>query len=769
MSTSTYAVPYHGFGATHALAVEGVTPDVFTQLMGHKSETTVAVTLGHAPHNEGFNVYRNEQLIGTIPAKAAAEYPELQWILEAGLSPKVTARMALNGEDYPAIDVLLPPAGLCVPANNPPEVRWAMVEGTTPMTLHSIPTTLASYPLDPQHFLVTLRAKRFFTHRTVSAYVDGTFVGMLGHDDAQKLADTIISYDHSGLVAIARGYYEYVDGQPSLTIYAEPAEETRNPFAVAAGTAATTGLVLSAAAVARAEAAIPMTGFFTAPSLPTVGLAAGAAGAAGVAGTGTTGVGAAGKAGAASTAASATGTAGASGAVAAAAATSSVVGLQSLAAASTAIIAVGGIGVATMQTFTSQRDDTTVAAPATSQDDTPPVTDFTTRDEAPGAPSAPNAGLPGAASAGAGTSDRGGDVRPDTNAGLSLDDLRSAVGLPDGFVLAQAELPTRLETARALQEPTEAPREDETNADDAQPEAPELSPAPAPTGEPGDRGDDRRTDEEPVADDAAEEFPTDSAASRPSRSTASVAPAARPNMHFAKPTTMVGEPEDMNSTDALASNAAAESNSGDKTSETETTATPTTIDSSAATPTTEAPSLTPQAATSTTLPAYPTWRYTPPQVTSTKNVPSAHPTHTGKPTKLKPTATPKTQPPTVSSTIPVITEKPGAEPTGVTVTVKIVPIISTPNTPTTSITPATEPSTTKAASGTFWIEPAVEPSGTEPTMPTSGSEWVATDAPKPGILSTIVSTAKRAADDAFGIEPTPAGGEQLAVVTPTAQ
>ena len=376
MSHTPYVVPDHGFGTARTLPINGIDADVFAGLLGSADVRTVSVILGtpaaSAADSVGLPIRHAGGQSGTIDAQDCAEYTELDWILGAGLSPEVSARLTLDDNGWPLASVVLPAPGLCVPANNPPAVRWAMLDGGVGIPVQGIPPSLASYPREPQHFLVTLRARRFLGRRSVSAYVDGVFIGTLRRDDALQLADAIISYDHSGLVSVARGYYKYNEGHPTLTIYADAETPARKPFAAVAGTAATTGMVLSAAAAARAEAAVPMTGFFTGGA----GTAAtGASAGATLASVTSLGSSATGSTSTTSTAgASATTSAAASTATTTAATTAAASGvsLQAIAAASTAIVTVGGLGVATNNIINNQSSDaplTVASGPSTAGSD----------------------------------------------------------------------------------------------------------------------------------------------------------------------------------------------------------------------------------------------------------------------------------------------------------------------------------------------------------------------------------------------------------------
>ncbi len=505
MSSTSYVVPHVGFRAAANLRVHGIDPEVFSLLLDSESTTApgqplgsrlLPVTLGRSTPGAGLVVYRDSRKIGVVAAAAAAEYPELTWILEAGLSPEVTARLSIDSEGYPGCEILLPPPGLCVPANDPPDVRWAMVEGTTATEVHSIPTALPSYPTKPLHFLVVLRARNVLGYRSVSAYVDGTFIGTLGREDARRLAGTVAEYNRSGMLAVARGFYQYNNGAPSLTLYADPDSVPRKLYTIAAGTAAATGMVLAAAAAGRAEAEIATTGFFTSAGTAATGTAnvisaasAGAAGVSGAAGAKSVGAGATGT----TSATGATGSAGAASAAgglgAAGASSAAGVGLSlpALAAASTAIIAAGGLGItantlypdesrelhtatpatsamapdgesptpgeyAAQATDTSQEDPTRSAgnpaigtqllADSTNSDTDPaPTSARSNRAEGPGSTSANKVAGPTVSR----STSTAPTQRPDTNAGISVVDLRPAA---TGDYIVAGEAPTRSTTTR---------------------------------------------------------------------------------------------------------------------------------------------------------------------------------------------------------------------------------------------------------------------------------------------------------------------------------
>lgn len=354
MSSSTYVVPDHGFGAAANLPVHNIEPDTFAELMT-KSKDGVAkvnVTVGHHEGDNALAVRMDGHHIGLVPAADAQKYTELQWIMDAGLAPSLTMQLQLDKDDMPVAHIILPPPGLCVPANNPPAVRWAMVEGTTPIVVNSMPLALPNFPQTPLHFLATLKSKRYLGHCSVSVYVEDTYVGSIPREAAHQMSEIVNNYELSSLVSVVRAFYEYNNGRPQLTVYADPQRKSRHSFNIAAGTASATSLVLAAASTARAEAQVPTQGFFTqagvfahpsyvmgtagsSAKLGVVGIA-GSAGSTGTAGTVSSAVattaGVAGTGSAVGTAAVATG--------------GSILGLQSIAAAATAVLAIGGAGYA---------------------------------------------------------------------------------------------------------------------------------------------------------------------------------------------------------------------------------------------------------------------------------------------------------------------------------------------------------------------------------------------------------------------------------------
>ena len=112
MPSSTYLIPHRGLGAVQALPIY----DAQT-----KENREFTVTL--APRPDGGLEVRTDSTIGHITSADRAEYPEIDLLLRAGLTPAATAAPGSDG----SLSLLLPRPGLCLPANNPPAGPWTML------------------------------------------------------------------------------------------------------------------------------------------------------------------------------------------------------------------------------------------------------------------------------------------------------------------------------------------------------------------------------------------------------------------------------------------------------------------------------------------------------------------------------------------------------------------------------------------------------------------------------------------------------------------
>lgn len=260
MKSTNYMVPDHGFGNVNNIPIQEVTPDFLVDLMEKTGtdQPEIKVNLSGSS-KEGFRVRYQDTTIGHLEKSDVSAYTELDWIIDAGLHPLVTARITMvemDGEQWPSFDVQLPAPGLCVPANNPPAERWALLPGSTPATITNFQPKMDVFPEEAAHFLVTLHARRFLSHRAVAVLVDGVQIASLGREDTRRLADTVLEYQQNSLLVVAHAYYCMEESKPSLVIYAD-AEDTakRAVVAGAAGALTAASIGLSAVAAARAEAA----------------------------------------------------------------------------------------------------------------------------------------------------------------------------------------------------------------------------------------------------------------------------------------------------------------------------------------------------------------------------------------------------------------------------------------------------------------------------------------------------------------------------------
>ncbi|HAT1294502.1 hypothetical protein ACL1EU_10510 [Corynebacterium striatum] len=124
MKSTNYMVPDHGFGNVNNIPIQEVNPDFLVDLMEKTGtdQPEIKVNLSGSS-KEGFRVRYQDTTIGHLEKSDVSAYTELDWIIDAGLHPHVTARIAMvemDGEQWPSFDVQLPAPGLCVPANNPP-------------------------------------------------------------------------------------------------------------------------------------------------------------------------------------------------------------------------------------------------------------------------------------------------------------------------------------------------------------------------------------------------------------------------------------------------------------------------------------------------------------------------------------------------------------------------------------------------------------------------------------------------------------------------
>lgn len=204
MTSPLYPIPHLGLGAVQSLPVLGA-----TTVPSNPEKQLVSLT---RLTNGGWDVMSSEKKLGSIAAHDAAEYPEIELLFDADLTPAVTF---LHGAQ-PAI--LLPRPGLCLPANNPPSSPWAILDYAPAISVHDIPNDVDIPRYGRIHLLVTLRTAESDPHR-ISAYLGPQFIATL--DDAPAYLSAIITENAAdGLTTLAHAYhYPRQDGRV-LNIYA---------------------------------------------------------------------------------------------------------------------------------------------------------------------------------------------------------------------------------------------------------------------------------------------------------------------------------------------------------------------------------------------------------------------------------------------------------------------------------------------------------------------------------------------------------------------
>ena len=262
-------VPDHGFGVIHNLPIADVSPEIFSDLLEATASKAgyLSAELGPRTANQGFAISVGDSLIGHLSTADSQAYALFDWILGAGLHPRVTAHLSMtdaSGEEWPTLELLMPAPHLCIPANNPPAQRWTMLQGETAATLTDFSEHVIAFPEAEEHYLVSLRTRGFLRRHTVDVYINSTFLGSLPRDAAREIAPSVLDCTKTGRLAIAHGYFRYnADNQPALTIYAHNAANKHHTGlvlgVVAGGTA-----IMSAATAARAQAASAVPGSTTA-------------------------------------------------------------------------------------------------------------------------------------------------------------------------------------------------------------------------------------------------------------------------------------------------------------------------------------------------------------------------------------------------------------------------------------------------------------------------------------------------------------------------
>ena len=180
MPSSTYLIPHRGLGAVQALPVYGAQT---------KENQEFTVTL--APREDGGLEVRTDSPIGHITSADRAEYPEIDLLFRAGLTPAATAAPQPDG----SLSLLLPRPGLCLPANNPPAGPWTMLGYAPPINITELPTDLDIPAHARMHVLVTLSPST--TGSGADAYLGPQWVGRLDGVDVAKQGTTLAHAYHA--------------------------------------------------------------------------------------------------------------------------------------------------------------------------------------------------------------------------------------------------------------------------------------------------------------------------------------------------------------------------------------------------------------------------------------------------------------------------------------------------------------------------------------------------------------------------------------------
>jgi len=180
MPSSTYLIPHRGLGAVQALPIYGAQT---------KENREFAVTL--APRKDGGLQVRTDSPIGHITSADRAEYPEIDLLFRAGLTPAATAAPQPDG----SLSLLLPRPGLCLPANNPPAGPWTMLGYAPPIDITDLPADLDIPAQARMHVLVTLTPSAAGTG--ADAYLGPRLVGRLDGVDVAKQGTTLAHAYHA--------------------------------------------------------------------------------------------------------------------------------------------------------------------------------------------------------------------------------------------------------------------------------------------------------------------------------------------------------------------------------------------------------------------------------------------------------------------------------------------------------------------------------------------------------------------------------------------
>ncbi|WP_018297954.1 hypothetical protein [Corynebacterium lubricantis] len=210
----TYVVPDRGLGAIRKLHAEEVDSELIADLFKESdaSALDLAVVVVSDDNSRELFLLFEGSVIGVINKYDRRAYPELDWIIQSGLVPLVTARATPD-----AMEVRLPRPGLCLPDNNPPTVPWVLLDGDAVYSVELPPQDDDAAPRR-RHVLLTLHTTQEGTEEGVVASVDGEVVGHVVNPGT--LLESVPSLERRGLQPVVRGFYAPVAGELTLSFRA---------------------------------------------------------------------------------------------------------------------------------------------------------------------------------------------------------------------------------------------------------------------------------------------------------------------------------------------------------------------------------------------------------------------------------------------------------------------------------------------------------------------------------------------------------------------
>lgn len=209
MPKHNYVVQYYGLGAIQHVPVLDVDRLALVDACNRHDTIDICTTL---TGGDTWCVQHKGHHLGVVDDVDRQEYAELDWLLEAGITPQITARIERRSG---TVNLRLPRAGLCLPVNNPPAAPWVMLSPGPGITLSKLPRNLDLNPGDRLQLLLTLRLGT----DAVSVYMGQQMIGILDAEDSARLRPVIEHCNDNGVMAVTYGYHAPKAGRSSITIY----------------------------------------------------------------------------------------------------------------------------------------------------------------------------------------------------------------------------------------------------------------------------------------------------------------------------------------------------------------------------------------------------------------------------------------------------------------------------------------------------------------------------------------------------------------------